>query len=166
MKGKLREISFICLIFNDYKFKFVFLNLRYKREDFRMKKLLLLSGVLIVTAMLTSCCSFCKGEPMKLTFNDSGSTVNATVDQNIQLALDANATTGYSWKLESYDTKILKLKSSDYKVDSKLIGAGGEQLYCFTVIGKGKTELKLIYHRPWEKDVKPAKVFTVNIETE
>ena len=131
-----------------------------------MSKLLVLLGMVVVVFGLVSCCCIFKSKPTKLQLKNSGSTVKTSMNKTIQVVLDANATTGYTWQIAGYDKKILKLNKSAYKVNSKLVGAGGEQFYCFDVVGKGKTQLKIIYHRPWEKDIKPAKTFSVNIAAE
>lgn len=81
--------------------------------------------------------------------------------------LEANPTTGYQWEVVSYDKALLTLKSSVYqRPDTKLIGAGGQMLFTFTV-NKGKTHpksTKLVfkYARPWEKDTGTLQKVVVN----
>lgn len=70
--------------------------------------------------------------------------------------LPANPTTGYQWSLVQFDRELLSLTSSLYqKPDTKLIGAGGNMLYTFS-LNKGKaypktSEIIFKYARPWEK---------------
>lgn len=55
------------------------------------------------------------------------------------VALDANASTGYSWRVVQYDTKLLTLADSSYqKSNSNLIGSGGLALFTFN-LKAGKT---------------------------
>ena len=121
-------------------------------------------GVIIMTAV--SCTSLQKDQPTELQYADSGNTVKTSVGEKINIALDANATTGYTWQVVNYGKRVIKLDESAYKTDSKLIGAGGEQVYSFSAVGQGMTELIIKYSRPWEKDVPAAKKFVLNIVVE
>ena len=98
-----------------------------------------------------------------LQMKDSGTTVKMSSEEKFQIVLDANATAGYQWDITSSENPVVKLVDSDYKVNSDLIGAGGRQIYNFAVSGKGKTELQIVYRRPWEKDTKPVKTFEITI---
>ena len=64
-----------------------------------MDKLLAFLGMGVIVLMSTSCCCTSQNQPVKLQFKDSGSIVNASVGKTINITLDANATTGYSWKI-------------------------------------------------------------------
>jgi inhibitor of cysteine peptidase len=99
----------------------------------------------------------------KLQMKDSGTTVKMSTGEKFQIVLDANATAGYKWDITSTENPVIKLVNSAYKVNSDLIGAGGQQIYYFAVSGKGKTKLQIVYRRPWEKDVKPVKTFDITI---
>jgi inhibitor of cysteine peptidase len=91
------------------------------------------------------------------------------VGQEFKIALKANATTGYQWVIaKGPDTNLVKLAHCIYKrPESRLIGAGGEMVWTFQALAKGKTEIGLIYARSWEKNVKPAQTtnFIVVIRT-
>ena len=77
--------------------------------------------------------------------------------QELKLTLHANATTGYQWVLaKALDEKLVKLLGSEYKrLDSKLMGAGGDMVWTFKALAEGKAEIRLNYIRPWERGVKP-----------
>ena len=60
-----------------------------------------------------------------------------------------------------YPAEILKLRSLIFS--KVLILPKFKHTFIFNVIGKGKTELKIIYHRPWEKNKPPSTTFDINI---
>ena len=47
--------------------------------------------------------------------------------------------------------------------DTILPGASGMRTILFNGVGTGKTALKLFYHRPWETDVAPEKLFYIPV---
>jgi inhibitor of cysteine peptidase len=83
--------------------------------------------------------------------------ITVKAGQEFKLTLHANATTGYQWLLaKAPDERLVRLLGSEYKrLDSKLMGAGGEMVWKFQALAEGKTEISLNYIRPWEKGVKP-----------
>ena len=91
--------------------------------------------------------------------------IQTKVGELFTVTLDANPTTGYSWDFaKPIDGAILKLASSEFKrPDTKLMGAGGKQIWTFRAMDKGKTTITLKYFRPWEKDVTPVKVASVEV---
>lgn len=52
----------------------------------------------------------------------------------------------------------------EFQADSQLLGAEGKMILRFKGVAPGKINLKLVYHRPWEKDVEPLETFVINIE--
>lgn len=91
--------------------------------------------------------------------------VNAKNPQFV-VTLPANPSTGYSWTITSYDTKLLKVTGSKY-VGPKVrrIGAGGQMQFTFT-LNKGMSypktmQLAFTYSRTW--DPKTATLKTVTI---
>ena len=83
--------------------------------------------------------------------------IAVTIGQEFKIKLKSNATTGYHWQLaKPPDQKFLKFRGSEYKQpDSKLVGAGGHEVWTFKALATGKTAVALDYVRPWEKDIKP-----------
>lgn len=91
--------------------------------------------------------------------------VETKKDEEFEITLAANATTGYEWQLE-FDEKLIELLDRNYKVsDENKIGAGGLETFKFKALDSGETEIIFSYMRPWES--KPAiekKVYKVTIE--
>ena len=86
-------------------------------------------------------------------------TIEVNLGENVVIALDSNHTTGFSWQLaKPLDNNLLEFGETRYETGgTRLIGAGGKEVWTFKTFKKGKTELSLKYVRPWEKNVAPAK---------
>ena len=125
-----------------------------------MKRLLILMAVLGICLV-----AGCVGEIK--TYTDPGQTIDIGVNQEFVIALGSNPTTGYSWQ-ESHDNTILELVEKTYKEEAKqgLVGAGGVEYFRFKALKTGKTEITLVYKRPWEEPTPQdvTKVFTINIK--
>jgi predicted secreted protein len=98
-------------------------------------------------------------------FSDPAVPVTVKPGKEFSLVLDSNRTTGYGWSLDgSVDKSVVKLIGSDYRQPStKLVGAGGADIFKFRAVRKGKTVVFLRYARSWEKGVEPVRraAFTV-----
>lgn len=97
--------------------------------------------------------------PVRSADIDATVKIVAEIGDDITITLESNPTTGYSWQLkEPFRKDILELESANYDPDKTgLVGSGGRELWTFVAIGEGVTSVTLIYKRPWEKGVKPAK---------
>lgn len=99
-------------------------------------------------------------QAVDLTEKDNGRHISVSEGESISLALAGNPTTGYTWKLVAVDRDVLAVESEPVvTADSSLTGSGGIFKFRFTPLKKGATAIKLIYHRPWEKDQKPIQTF-------
>ena len=87
------------------------------------------------------------------------STIESKVGDTFTIPLEANHTTGYSWRLaQPLEPAILKQLSEKYDGDnSGSMGAGGVETWTFQALAKGVTTLVFEYARPFEKNVPPAK---------
>ncbi len=101
-------------------------------------------------------------------FSDPAKPLIIPAGNEFTLTLESNRTTGYQWQLAGApDETLVQLVGNKYELpDTRLIGAGGREVWTFKAVGKGRTEIHLEYVRPWEKDVPPVKeaVFTVVVE--
>lgn len=96
------------------------------------------------------------------------STIESKVGDTFTIPLEANHTTGYSWRLaQSPDSAILKQLGEKYEEDSSgRVGAGGVETWTFQAMSRGSTTLVFEYVRPFEKGVPPAKTsrFKITIQ--
>jgi inhibitor of cysteine peptidase len=124
----------------------------------RILFIFILSGVLAAT---TGC------GPRKIDVNstDARRQLNVKVGERLAVSLEGNLTTGYTWEASDLDTSMIQQVGAAAFVSSHpgLVGAGGTQTLAFKALKAGTTNLTLIYHRPWEKDITPLHTFTVTI---
>jgi predicted secreted protein len=85
--------------------------------------------------------------------------IRSSNGKTFTINLEANHTTGYSWRLASpLNTAILKQVGNTYQeYGAGNMGAPGKEIWEFEGIGKGATEIVFEYVRPFEKDQPPAK---------
>ena len=95
--------------------------------------------------------------------------VNLKVGAVLEVRLEANHTTGYSWVFAPAVNPILMRQGrAAYQehVAGNSVGAGGVEVWRFKAMKTGKQGLQFEYRRPWEKGSPPAKVvtFTVTVD--
>ena len=96
---------------------------------------------------------------------DKDMTVDIKQGQTLELEVDSNPTTGYSWDVtSSVNAGVLRQKRKyKYIPESDLVGAGGIQIFYFEGLQRGTAELTFEYRRPWEKDKEPARKCLVRV---
>jgi len=114
----------------------------------------------------------CKGtnaaEEQMVEYLSPGETVALNSGCRFAVRMHSNPTTGYGWQLaKPLDEKIVVLVTNDYiHPDTRLIGAGGNEVWIFKAVGRGQVTITLKYVRPWEEDQPPVKtnVFKVVVK--
>jgi inhibitor of cysteine peptidase len=94
---------------------------------------------------------------------DNRTTVELAVGGTLTVDLEENATTGFSWSVET--TPAMLKATGDEQVaaaDTGVVGAAGRHIFTWEATAAGTGELRLQYARPWES-VQPAKVFSVTV---
>jgi inhibitor of cysteine peptidase len=100
-------------------------------------------------------------DPVHLSPAADGAIVPLGQGRVLVLDLEANPTTGFNWEIDLLDETVLTLTGEPaYVSDSDLPGSPGMMTFSFEAGDAGETELRLIYHRPWE-DAAPLQTFTV-----
>lgn len=89
-------------------------------------------------------------------------TITVREGREFTLALDANPTTGYEWRLaRPPDAAVVQLLGQEYRPDlPRRIGSGGTSLWTFRAAGAGETGVTFEYLRPWESGVPPIRTET------
>lgn len=101
---------------------------------------------------------------VQLSEKDIGRTVEIGVGDILEVVLKGNPSTGYIWDMVSPDKGILKqVGETEFEPDRKGRGSDGKIIMRFEAAKEGKTSLKLIYHRPFEKNGPPIKTFEVKL---
>ena len=102
---------------------------------------------------------------LQLSEKDLGRTVEIGVGDILEVVLRGNPTTGYIWDVASPDKGILKqVGETEFRPDRKARGSNGNIVLRFEAARIGKTSLKLIYHRPFEKNRPQMKTFEVSVK--
>ena len=97
---------------------------------------------------------------------DKDTDINIRRGQMLEIALEANPTTGYTWEMIDHDNPgiLRQTGQSRYRGGSDLVGAGGIRIYGFETIKTGRAVLLFKYRRVWEKDVAPVRQYTVKVD--
>ncbi len=134
-----------------------------------VRRAIFLTTLAVVIILSTGCASqqfqVSPPEQVNLVAADNGENVRLFAGQELIIQLDGNPTTGYTWETKDLDTNMFT-QVGDVQFTSsnpKLVGSGGTQTLTLKVLNAGTSTLSLIYHRPWEKNVQPAKTFTVTV---
>ena len=91
-------------------------------------------------------------------------------DELYTVSLPANPTTGYQWRIqEGKVPPCLEFLRKDYKSDEAsegLVGIGGQAVFIFRALEKGKGQLTFEYIRTWEPAKKPLqeKIYCVEVK--
>jgi predicted secreted protein len=84
--------------------------------------------------------------------------------QILTIRLQANPSTGYTWEVaDSGGAFLRQAGETELQADSGLPSAPRKQTLRFEAVGRGQTELRPVYHRPWEADVERLETFTVQL---
>lgn len=103
---------------------------------------------------------------MKHTLGDAenGKTIPVHVDDEIQIALDSNPTTGYRWTIENSDEALLTLKQDHFSASSRLMGSSGTQVFTFVAQRAGTVHLHFAYGRTFIGEQSITRRWTVAIQ--
>ena len=102
-------------------------------------------------------------EQVNLTASNNGEKITLFAGQELVIQLDGNPSTGYTWDAKDLDTTMFN-QVGDATFSSSnpnLVGSGGTLTLFFRVLKTGTATLTLVYHRPWETDVKPLDTFSI-----
>jgi len=94
--------------------------------------------------------------------------IRVLAGKQFSITLNANHTTGYSWRLaKPLDPATLRQISDEYNAaTSDAVGAPGEEVWTFESVAAGNVELDFEYVRPFEKDAKPVKTAKYSVVVE
>lgn len=120
--------------------------------------------------MFALCFSGCSAVGKTLTEKNNGDSINLKINDNLEIKLESNPTTGYSWFLsDKVDSTIVSVTDPVFiesKKDKELVGAGGYEIFTIKGVSKGKTSIILNYQRPWEEEVEPIETFEITISVD
>lgn len=91
-----------------------------------------------------------------------GNNISIKKDQEFNLYLESNPTTGYEW-IPIFNASVVELISHSFKPSSLLMGAFGTDTFVFKGISLGTTLIKMQYKRSWENNFVAEKKFVIRI---
>jgi inhibitor of cysteine peptidase len=95
--------------------------------------------------------------------------VSLKVGAVLEVRLEANHTTGYSWIAAPVANPVLMrqgaAKYEEHATGGKA-GVGGVEVWRFKAVKAGRQGLQFEYRRPWEKNAPPAKIVTYSVSVE
>ena len=98
-----------------------------------------------------------------LSESQNGSTVQLSSDSKLLVRLPAQLGTGYVWTVVKQDDKVLRLAAKNVEGQQKLPGGTDLQLFQFSPVSQGSTDVELAYKQPWQNDQEPARVFRFRV---
>lgn len=110
------------------------------------------SSWLLLSALflLALCPALARAATKTVTDADNGKTVTIKMGDVLEVRLNANPTTGYSWYLQKESTPLLKISGqSQTPPPQGVLGAPVVQIFDFKTTGKGTGVLMLHYVRSW-----------------
>ena len=120
--------------------------------------------VLMVFLLITAACQPAQTDPIALTAEDAGKTIELKKGDSIQVSLKGNPTTGYNWYMVTQEPAVLEQTGEPaYKADTDKLGSPGLITLNFKAVASGKGLLQLVYKRAWETGVAPLYTYEVNL---
>ncbi len=123
--------------------------------------------IAFTTIAILAACGAGGSDPVKLTVSDAGKTVHVKQGDTLEIALEGNPTTGYTWEVAPGSGELVALQGEpQFKPDSSALGSGGMMTLQFKAVSRGTAPLKLIYHRTFEPNVAPLNSFEITVAVE
>jgi inhibitor of cysteine peptidase len=101
--------------------------------------------------------------------SQTGGEASLKVGAVLEVRLEANHTTGYSWIVAPVANPVLlrqgAAKYEEHAAGGK-VGVGGVEVWRFKAMKAGKQGLQFEYRRPWEKGAPAAKIVTYSVTVE
>jgi len=124
---------------------------------------LLIAGALSLCVCVTA--GAAETRAIALTESQNGTRVEIAKDQELEIRLPVQGGTGFTWELASkpsapVDLVIAKVLPAN---DGSRPGGSQTQLFTFKPNAGGAGDIELGYRRPWEKNTRPARKFTVHL---
>jgi inhibitor of cysteine peptidase len=125
------------------------------------------AAALMAAALVVFHLAHAEGAIMKIGEKDSGGSVHMEVGDMLEVSLRGNPSTGYTWQAASVDGDILVQEGEpEFVADRRARGSGGALTLRFKAVSVGRTFLKLVHCRAFDKDVPPIHTFGITVWVE
>jgi inhibitor of cysteine peptidase len=125
-----------------------------------MKRKLIIGMLVGILALsLPACATSAKKVTVQLSYDEFvqnknlAREINAGAGDVIEVTVASNPTTGFKWELAGISDPAILVQDGESEYvppESTLAGAGGQEVWTFKVLKKGKANISLKYSRPWE----------------
>jgi predicted secreted protein len=100
-------------------------------------------------------------------YGRNGSRVPLRLGQSLEIRLEGNPSTGNVWDLTQLDTDVLRRDTevtyTPHPLATPRPGSGGVFTARFTAVRPGETDLRLVYHRPFDHGGTPGRTFGLHV---
>lgn len=124
----------------------------------RIYPIILLTVMFTISAIMSGCGleeNEPEPEPRPKPEIEYDEVIQTTVGDTFQISLEANPSTGYSWKSE-FDSEFIKENEKEYvsepSQDPPVVGSPGTEVFTFQALKQGITQITLTYKREWETE--------------
>jgi inhibitor of cysteine peptidase len=92
---------------------------------------------------------------------DTGRKLTLVRGDVLVVALPSTPGTGFGWQVAHIDRDVLRASGQPQLIQNSqpMPGAPATQVFRFNAARRGSTRLDLVYVRPWERGVPPARAF-------
>lgn len=100
------------------------------------------------------------------TESHNGCPLELSRGQIVLINLRSNPTTGFRWEIQDAASGVLRSLGPEVysnPEDAGLVGSAGQSTWRYQAAQAGNGRLLMVYHRPWEVDVAPAKTFDCQV---
>jgi inhibitor of cysteine peptidase len=111
-----------------------------------------------------------KAANIELDASADGTTQQLNKGEIMEITLESNPSTGYSWFATISDPKVVvQMGEPQYQEpvsssSTPIVGAAGTQTFFLQAVESGTATVTLDYKRGWETDVAPDKTITITVE--
>lgn len=99
-----------------------------------------------------------------ITEEDNGKTVIIKVDETLEINLNENASTGFTWLEEITPNQVLFLEKEEFIQNNLTHGGNTVHRWHFKGTSPGQKIIRFIYQRPWVKDKPGEKEFEITVQ--
>lgn len=131
-------------------------------KSFGMRAFKICGSILLALSLLNAGNTLAD-QSIRLIESDSGKTVEIAIGERLEIVLLGKPTAGYVWEISRFDPARLRFNKTEPLFVDKAIGSDSVEILNFEAVATGRSELELIFHRPFEKHKAPLKTFAVTV---
>lgn len=141
-----------------------------QRSDFRRSITATISAAAL--CILAAGCSLIvatpSSHPLVVSDIDNGKSVTLMPGAKLEVSLAATSGTGYAWQIAGNNPGVLQpLGLGNFELPNAAApGATGAQVFHFQAASAGTAKLAMAYLRPWEKDIAPARTWSITVRVQ